>query len=515
MDNPGSISIAEWFHQETKYDRRTINLIPMPDYEQQPPPWKQWHSRHPIDLVPYLPFTDFPLGPAEDQEPLDPKSLSDEVGAISRLLFFSCGATGFQQTPSGTQIFRAAPSAGALYPTEVTLALRGIDGLKEGLYAYSVPHHQLIPLFEGIELDEVSAACWNHPSFESSKICVLLSGLWQRSRWRYHHRAYRRILLDTGHIIGNLVHAAGDEGYQATPLTRFVDQRLQRLLFLDEEEEGVLSVIPLQPWSASRSVGTGDSARQGVRVSALSEISKPPEEDAILALHQSGHLLDDASIYEVSDLEREGLSPRSSELADGEAEVLGETMIDLGGEFSSLALRRRSTRQFTGAPMDRGDLERILDFTHRFIRPGPIQFVGAPESLKIHCVTSRVRGIEPALWQYDEGNHVLFDAKYGDHRRKVQELCLGQELAGDAAAVVIYSASLKDTLAIKGDRAYRDVHMDAGFLGHQINLACMHLNLGVSGIAGFFDDAFLEFLGLPEDHIVTYITLVGEPMPGL
>jgi hypothetical protein len=57
--------------------------------------------------------------------------------------------------------------------------------------------------------------------------------------------------------------------------------------------------------------------------------------------------------------------------------------------------------------------------------------------------------------------------------------------------------------------------MDAGFLGHQINLACMHLNLGVSGIAGFFDDAFLEFLGLPEDHIVTYITLVGEPMPGL
>ena len=40
------------------------------------------------------------------------------------------------------------------------------------------------------------------------------------------------------------------------------------------------------------------------------------------------------------------------------------------------------------------------------------------------------------------------------------------------------------------------------------------MNLGVSGIAGFFDDALGQFLGLPEDHIVTYITLIGDPMAG-
>ena len=49
---------------------------------------------------------------------------------------------------------------------------------------------------------------------------------------------------------------------------------------------------------------------------------------------------------------------------------------------------------------------------------------------------------------------------------------------------------------------------------HQINLACMRLKAGVSGIAGFFDDSLGEFLGLPEGHIVTYITLIGDPMPG-
>ena len=53
--------------------------------------------------------------------------------------------------------------------------------------------------------------------------------------------------------------------------------------------------------------------------------------------------------------------------------------------------------------------------------------------------------------------------------------------------------------------------MDAGHLGQRINLAAIHLNLGVSGIGGFFDDNVNEILGIPEDEAVVYITTLGVP----
>jgi len=501
------LTLSEWFHQETKYDRRTINLLPRPDFDGQPMPWKQWHSRHPVDLVPYLPFEDFPLGPAEDQEPLDPRSLGDEVRAISRTLFFTCGATGFQQTPEGTQIFRAAPSAGALYPTEVMVVLREIEGLKNGLYAYSVPHHQLVLLYEGVEMEEVAAACWDDPAFEEAKMCVVLTGLWQRSRWRYHDRAYRRILLDTGHVLGNLVHAAGHEGYQAKVRTRFIDSRLQSLLFLDDEEEGALALVPLVPWQSTGVEVRHEESTLEVRSSAATPLAAPPAEDPIVALQRAGELLDDSGAKALA------MKPALEEEGHTVFPLKG-TMADLSGEFCSISVQRRSTRQFTGASIEAKDLGRVLDFSHRFMRSESTQLLGAGPLLDVHCITQRVKGIDSGHWQYCCEKHQLFLRKAGDHRRSLQEYCLGQDLAGDAAAAVIYTAPLADAVSLLGDRIYRDLHLDSGFLGHQINLACMRLNAGVSGIAGFFDDSLGQFLGLPEGHIVTYITLIGDPMPG-
>ena len=124
-----------------------------------------------------------------------------------------------------------------------------------------------------------------------------------------------------------------------------------------------------------------------------------------------------------------------------------------------------------------------------------------------------MKGIDSGHWLYCCEKHRLILRKAGDHRRSLQEYCLGQDLAGDAAAAVIYSAPLTEAVRLLGDRVYRDLHLDSGFLGHQINLASMRLNTGVSGIAGFFDDSLGKFLGLPEGHIVTYITLIGDPMP--
>jgi nitroreductase len=93
----------------------------------------------------------------------------------------------------------------------------------------------------------------------------------------------------------------------------------------------------------------------------------------------------------------------------------------------------------------------------------------------------------------------------------VQYLCLGQELGGDAAAVVFHTADLARAVRRQGERAYRYLHLDAGMLGERLDLAALAEGLGASGIGGFFDDQVTELLGIPAEQAVVYITTIGVP----
>jgi nitroreductase len=44
-----------------------------------------------------------------------------------------------------------------------------------------------------------------------------------------------------------------------------------------------------------------------------------------------------------------------------------------------------------------------------------------------------------------------------------------------------------------------------------MNLAAVRLGVGVSGIAGFFDNLVNEVLGIPNDEAVLYLTTLGRP----
>ena len=66
-----------------------------------------------------------------------------------------------------------------------------------------------------------------------------------RSSWRYEERAYRRILLDTGHALGNLECYAPNEHLLVYPVSGFCDAAVNSVLFLDPKDEGVLMVCAL------------------------------------------------------------------------------------------------------------------------------------------------------------------------------------------------------------------------------------------------------------------------------
>ena len=179
-------------------------------------------------------------------------------------------------------------------------------------------------------------------------------------------------------------------------------------------------------------------------------------------------------------------------------------------------IKRRSTRAYSGDTISLEQLKALLDFTYQpqnYIEQGldrsPDYFdLGLIETF---IVVSGVDGLEEGCYYYAPRSQELRQIRFKNFRQELHMLCLQQNLGRDAGAVLFHTADLDKAIAQYGDRAYRYLHMDAGHLGQRLNLAAIRLDLGVSGIAGFFDDVVNEVLGIPADEAVLYITTLGQP----
>jgi SagB-type dehydrogenase family enzyme len=179
-------------------------------------------------------------------------------------------------------------------------------------------------------------------------------------------------------------------------------------------------------------------------------------------------------------------------------------------------LKRRSTRAYTGEELTIDELKQILDFTYhprhyaeQNLDPSPDYF--DLSLIETFIAVSGVQGLDEGCYYYAPKAQELRQIRFKNFRQELHYLCLGQELGRDAGAAIFHTADLNMAVQKYGDRAYRYLHLDAGHLGQRINLAAIRLEVGVSGIAGFFDDRVNEVLGIPEDEAVLYITTLGRP----
>lgn len=502
-------AIAEIYHEETKYHeagmakhQRQLN------WAAQPLPYKEYHTEKKIDLAPYLPFqnnpfTGEPLVPAKDDE-----GYPFGIGEISRLLYFTNGVTGILQYPTGQSLaLRAAPTAGGLYPTEIYLAVQGLSKLENGIYNFQVKDHSLVPVWEGNFWTEFEKYCLHHEAIAQSNVLIILTAIYQRSAWRYQERAYRRILLDTGHILGNLAAYAPEEGFTPYPIGGFFDASINRLLFLDESAEGVLMVVALPQ---TRKINS-----QQVRPTsaAPSRFKTAKSEEDAQALQLQLHRVSSISPQTVKEIPSAGRFPDFTALESNyhlkEVIALPNAPMDWGEGIGQTILLRRSTRAFTGEALLKEELASILEYAYLPFGSSPLPFFD-PSLIETYVIVQKVVGVSEGTYYYAPLKSELRLLHAGHFREQTWRFCLGQELARDAAALVVHMAPLKKGLELYGDRVYRYLHLDAGHIGERMNLAAIRLGLGVSGIGGFYDDEVNALLGLSLDKIVVYITTLGR-----
>jgi SagB-type dehydrogenase family enzyme len=132
---------------------------------------------------------------------------------------------------------RVAPSAGALYPLEIFVVARRVDGIREGVYHYDALQHVLRRIGDAPDPAAVSP---HADIVESAAVVVIVSAVFWRSRFKYGLRAYRFTLLEAGHAMQNALLAATAFGIGSIVLGGFYDGRIDALLDLDGVNESSL-----------------------------------------------------------------------------------------------------------------------------------------------------------------------------------------------------------------------------------------------------------------------------------
>jgi SagB-type dehydrogenase family enzyme len=500
-------SFARYYHEQTKYYPETIASKNKPlDWGNQPSVFKEYKIGTIYDLQPFLTAS----------TPTNPDTEAWE--RLSRLLACSYGLTAKISSMGNPIYLRTAPSAGGLYPAEVYLISRGTKLLPSGLYSYQPLTHSLIHFWASEVWTKLKEACFGHVTLKNTSLALVTTAIFNRSAWRYEDRAYRRIFLDTGHLLGNIELASALYGYRPHLIGGFRDQAMNDLFYLNGNQESVMTVIPLTDLQ---------TANPAIAQTPLTALPSPIQHD--FPSLRNGELLNDfhhaTEIYE----------PIPTDLLLSQATNHGTedkynfpfclkiptqtSPINWGNNLAELErtiLRRRSTRSYTAENLTLDELKALLSFTYQAqgyeaqnLDPNPDYF--DLSLIQTFIAVSGVTGLEEGCYYYASQSQELRQIRFKNFRSELHYLCLGQDLGRDAGAVIFHTADLQQAVQKYGDRAYRYLHLDAGHLGQRLNLAAIQLGLGVSGIGGFFDDQVNEVLGIPEDEAALYITPLGRP----
>lgn len=212
------------------------------DWGRRPDPYLERTPGIGVALPPLADPPDLTVAQALEQR----RSLRDyadremTAGEVAWLVHAATGVT-------SAQGLRAAPSAGALYPLETYVAVSRVQGIDPGLYHVDVRARELEPIRRGSVAGDLLIAGLGQDFLRTAPVVLIITGLFQRVRWKYRQRHYRYVCWEGGHVTQNVYLAAEAAGLGACMVGAFLDNRLNDLLRVDGRTEAALGLIAVGP----------------------------------------------------------------------------------------------------------------------------------------------------------------------------------------------------------------------------------------------------------------------------
>ena len=136
--------------------------------------------------------------------------------------------------------FRAAPSAGALYPIETYVMINSVEHLPKGIYNFDPLKFTLTTKKDEDLSRKLSKAALGQTMIEKAACVFIWTVIFHRSAWKYRDRAYRYSLLDCGHICQNLYLGSTAMGLGCCAIGAFHDEEVNGLLGVDGKSESAI-----------------------------------------------------------------------------------------------------------------------------------------------------------------------------------------------------------------------------------------------------------------------------------
>lgn len=236
------------YHQNSKLQRHQLQQ-PGPDSGHRPAPLDFPRAqRVSLPAADQLP----PLGADFEQVLLrrrTVRALADEpleLAQLSRVLHLSYGVTGLVPDHDGRPMeVRAVPSAGPMYPLELYLAVRRVQGLEPGIYHYHASRHDLALVTPGDPTARLTQVCCQQQLAARAAAALLISVIPSRTTDWYGERGYRYALLDAGHLAQNSYLACTAMGLAVVSVGGFLDDAANALVSLDGQQQSMLYMVLL------------------------------------------------------------------------------------------------------------------------------------------------------------------------------------------------------------------------------------------------------------------------------
>ena len=136
--------------------------------------------------------------------------------------------------------YRAAPSAGAIFPLEVYIASGNIEGLDKAVYRYDPKSHSLQKVFDGDILEKLSG----QGRMKTCACALVITGVYERMEPRYKDRTQRYVHMEAGHAAQNVHLQVISLDLGTVLIGAFIDGQVKQLLRLPENEHP-LYIMPI------------------------------------------------------------------------------------------------------------------------------------------------------------------------------------------------------------------------------------------------------------------------------
>ncbi len=372
---------------------------------------------------------------------------------LHRFIYLLGGINAKKSYPGVEYYLRVIPSAGALYPVEIYLQLRGVEGFEDGIYHFDIAHQGVRLLYplkedEGVEYHFADKRLIRG-------IIVLYSAIYYRSSWKYRDRAFRYCLLDAGHALGALEVSSYLYHHAYYIRYRFDKEALNEAFGFEDREfflsSGVVGV-PMQKRATKFEMEL--SFVDGTGFFTANEVIERAYKESLKVTNCKANF-------------------RYPKLNFNEDRLF------------EAAMQRRSARAFSSKPIKKEQLDFILNYMGDHIPSD------CDERVEIWYVINSVEGLDRGL--YKSGRLI----KKGDFRIKAGYLCLEQALGSQSGV----------TFFLTGSGNYQPLYQKAGIIGHRCYIGAEYLGLGASGIGAYYDDEVKEFLGT--EDMVLYALAIG------